>query len=152
MARDVASIAAEDCVLFLRATAPMLLQALSVVSSWGFAYKTHFVWAKDRIGTGYWCRNKHELLLIATRGRIPAPAMGTQADSLIEAPVGEHSEKPHEFHEIIERYFPSLPKIELNARRARPGWDLWGNEAPDNFGGRILSANFSRDARGASIP
>jgi hypothetical protein len=26
--------------------------------------------------------------------------------------------------------FPSLPKIELNARRARLGWDAWGLEAP----------------------
>jgi hypothetical protein len=81
-ARDVASIAADDCVLFLWATAPMLPQALAVMAAWGFAYKTHFVWAKDRIGTGYWNRNRHELLLVGTRGDIPAPAMGTQADSL----------------------------------------------------------------------
>ena len=130
-ARDVASIAADDCALFLWATAPMLPQALGVMVAWGFAYKSHFIWAKDRIGTGYWSRNKHELLLIGTRGSIPAPAMGTQAPSLIEAPVGEHSEKPAAFHEIIELYFPNLPKIELNVRQARTGWDTWGYEAPD---------------------
>ena len=58
--------------------------------------------------------------------------MGTQAQSLIEAAVGRHSEKPAVFYEIIERYFPSLPKIELHARSvvARPGWDAWGLEAP----------------------
>jgi N6-adenosine-specific RNA methylase IME4 len=68
--------------------------------------------------------------------------MGTQATSLIEAPVGEkQSEKPVSFYEIIESYFPSLPKIELNARSARPGWDRWRNEAPDDFGREILSAN-----------
>jgi hypothetical protein len=89
-ARDVASIAADDCVLFLWATAPMLPHALEVMGAWGFAYKTHSIWAKDRIGTGYWWRNKHELLLTGTRGAIPAPAFGTQADSLITAPVGEH--------------------------------------------------------------
>src|SRR5271155_5436675 len=59
-ARDVASIAADDCVLFLWATAPMLPQAIDVMRAWGFAYKSHFVWAKDRLGTGYWNRNKHE--------------------------------------------------------------------------------------------
>jgi N6-adenosine-specific RNA methylase IME4 len=146
-ARDVASIAAEDCVLFLWATAPMLPQALAVMSSWGFTYKSQAIWNKDRIGTGYWFRNKHEILLVGTRGEIPAPAMGTQSVSLIEAPTAEHSEKPEAFHAIIESYFPSLPKIELNARRARPGWDVWGNEAPENFGGQTLSAFFGPPAR-----
>jgi len=129
-ARDVPSIAADDCVLFLWATAPMLPQALNVMQSWDFDYKSHFIWAKDRIGTGYWSRNKHEILLIGTRGNVPAPAMGTQFASLIEAPVGRHSEKPEIFYEIIEAYFPSLPKIELNARHARSGWAAWGFEAP----------------------
>ena len=128
----VASIAARDCALFLWATVPMLPQALDVMATWGFAYKSSLAWAKDRIGTGYWARNKHELLLIGTRGHVPAPAMGTQAASLIAAPVGRHSEKPAVFYEIIELYFPSLPKIELHARSvvARPGWDVWGLEAP----------------------
>lgn len=129
-ARPVADIAADDCVLFLWATVPMLPDALSVMGAWGFGYRSHFIWAKDRIGTGYWARNKHELLLIGTRGSVPAPAMGTQFDSLIPAPVTAHSEKPQQFYEIIEAYFPHLPKIELNARRARAGWDRWGNEAP----------------------
>ena len=131
---DVASIAAPDSVLFLWATVPMLPQALETMAAWGFAYKSSFAWAKDRVGTGFWNRNKHELLLIGTRGHVPAPAMGTQRPSLIEAPVREHSRKPDEAYEIIESYFPSLPKIELHARssRARPGWDAWGAEAPDH--------------------
>jgi N6-adenosine-specific RNA methylase IME4 len=128
--RDVATIAANDCVLFLWATAPMLPQAIEVMKAWGFEYKTHFVWVKDRIGTGYWNRNKHELLLVGTTGDVPAPAMGTQFPSAIEAPVGRHSEKPDFAYEIIESYFPNLPKIELNARQRRPGWDTWGLEAP----------------------
>jgi N6-adenosine-specific RNA methylase IME4 len=56
--------------------------------------------------------------------------MGTQFESLVDAPVGRHSEKPTKFYELIERYFPNLPKIELNARALRPGWDAWGYEAP----------------------
>lgn len=128
--RDVGSLAADDCVLFLWATVPMLPQALEVMAAWGFAYKSNFDWRKDQIGTGYWNRNRHEHLLIGTRGKIPAPAMGEQFDSSIEAPVGEHSAKPEKFYEIIETYFPTLPKIELNARVARPGWVRWGYEAP----------------------
>jgi N6-adenosine-specific RNA methylase IME4 len=128
--RDVPSIAARDCILFLWATIPMLPHALVVMAAWGFDYKSHYAWGKDKFGTGYWSREKHELLLIGTRGNIPCPAPGNQWDSLIMAPRGEHSEKPEIFLEMIEQYFPNLPKIELNRRgAARPGWDSWGNEA-----------------------
>jgi N6-adenosine-specific RNA methylase IME4 len=131
-ALDVKSIAAPDCVLFLWATVPMLEQGLKVMKHWGFEYKSHAIWAKDRVGTGYWFRNQHEILLVGTRGHVPAPAMGTQWSSLIQALVRRHSEKPEVFCEMIEGYFPTLPKIELHARGpiARPGWDVWGLEAP----------------------
>ncbi len=129
-ARDVAKIAADDCVLFLWATVPMLPQALGVMAAWGFSYRSHIIWAKTRVGTGYWFRNAHELMLVGTRGEIPAPAPGTQWASLIEAETGEHSAKPEVFWQMIERYFPNLPKIELNRRGpARQGWAAWGNEA-----------------------
>lgn len=129
MARDVASIAADDCVLFLWATAPMVEHALRVMAAWGFAYKSQVVWVKDRIGTGYWFRNQHEIFLVGVRGNVPAPAMGDQFPSVIKAPVGEHSAKPDCFLEMVESYFPTLPKIELNRRgQARDGWSAWGNE------------------------
>jgi hypothetical protein len=100
------------------------------MAAWGFAYKSHEIWNKDRIGTGYWFRNKHELILVGTRGNIPAPAMGEQWPSVTDAPVGRHSAKPEIFLEMIEAYFPNLPKIELNRRGpARKGWDAWGNES-----------------------
>lgn len=127
--RPVATIAADDCVLFLWATAPKLPDALTVMAAWGFAYRTHAVWLKDKVGTGYWFRSQHELLLLGTRGDLPAPAMGTQFRSALAYDVGAHSAKPPFAHEIAEAYFPNLPKIELNARRRRPGWDAWGNEA-----------------------
>jgi N6-adenosine-specific RNA methylase IME4 len=129
-ATDVASIAADDCVLLLWSTVPMMPQALEVMTAWGFEYKTNFVWVKDRAGTGYWNRNQHELLLVGTRGNIPAPAPGEQRESVIHAPVGAHSEKPALFYELIESYFPNLPKMELFARGRRDGWDAWGLEAP----------------------
>jgi N6-adenosine-specific RNA methylase IME4 len=128
--RPVVRIAADDCILFLWATVPMLPQALEVMEAWGFDYKSHIAWIKNRIGTGHWFRNKHELLLVGTRGSVPAPAPGTQFPSAIEAPVGAHSAKPERFLELIEAYFPNLPKIELNRRGPpRPTWDAWGNEA-----------------------
>jgi len=139
-ARPVGNLAADDCVLFLWATVPRLPDALQVMAAWGFAYKSHAVWrkvcgAEDEVrlslSTGYWFRNAHELLLVGVRGHVPCPAMGDQFPSVIDAPLGEHSEKPGAFAALIEAYFPNLPKIEMNARRARPGWDLWGAEAPE---------------------
>ena len=99
------------------------------MAAWGFDYKSHCIWTKDKIGTGYWFRNSHELLLVGTKGSIPAPAMGTQWASTVEGRVTKHSAKPERFYELIEAYFPNLPKIELNARNTRKGWDAWGNEA-----------------------
>jgi N6-adenosine-specific RNA methylase IME4 len=129
-ALDVRSFMAPDAVMFLWTTVPMLMQAGDVLEAWGFLYKSNFTWVKDRVGTGYWSRNKHEHLLIGTRGKIPAPAPGTQWPSVIDAPVGRHSEKPAVFYELIESYYPTLPKLELYARTSRPGWDCWGLEAP----------------------
>jgi N6-adenosine-specific RNA methylase IME4 len=128
----VADIAAPDCVLWLWAISSMLPDALYVMQRWGFAYKTGLVWVKDRIGLGYWARAKHEHPLIGTRGHIPAPAPGTQWASVIEAPARGHSIKPDSALEMIEGYFPNLPKIELHRRGpARPGWDAWGAEAEE---------------------
>jgi len=130
-ARDVPSISANDCVLFLWATAPMLPHAIEVMAAWGFEYKSHAIWEKDKGGTGYWFINWHELLLVGTRGKIPAPAQGSQWPSVIDAPRGRHSEKPKIFYDLIEGYYPNVPKIELNARDKRDGWDSWGFEAPE---------------------
>jgi len=131
--RAVPSISAKDCVLFLWATVPMLLDAFLVMEAWEFEYKSHVVWVKETVGTGYWFRNKHELLLIGTRGNIPAPAPGTQWFSVVEAESGEHSEKPEIFLTMIEEYYPNLPKIELNRRGPpRAGWSAWGNQVEES--------------------
>jgi N6-adenosine-specific RNA methylase IME4 len=131
--RELEVPAADNAVLFLWATVPMLPEALSVMDTWGFTYKTNFVWTKNRIGTGYWARNRHEHLLIGTRGDIPAPAPGEQFDSVIEAPVGKHSSKPAAFAKMIEELFPSMDLLEMFARGPRSGWDTWGNEATSDF-------------------
>ena len=136
MARDVESIAADDCVLFLWSPASRVEDALKVLNAWGFAYKTQMIWFKRRIGArrgkGYWVSDEHEVLLIGKKGSPPAPTPGTQPRSVIEHPVGEHSAKPEIFAEIIEQLYPNVPKIELNRRGpARPGWEAWGNEVTE---------------------
>jgi N6-adenosine-specific RNA methylase IME4 len=60
---------------------------------------------------------------------VPArPFLSTAAGTWYEAPRAEHSAKPELFLDLIERMSPP-PRIELFARRARFGWDYWGNES-----------------------
>jgi N6-adenosine-specific RNA methylase IME4 len=125
--------AAKDCVLAMWVTVPYSAVGHELMKLRGFKYKTQVVWHKKRPGkgrgTGYWFINEHEILLIGVRGNIPAPAPGTQWSSVIEAPVGKHSAKPEIFLQMLEEYFPNLPKIELNRRgKPREGWSCWGNE------------------------
>lgn len=152
--RRVADIAASDSVLFLWATVPMLAEAFCVLDAWGFASFTRYsstgflapvkhsaryvssaAWIKYHpgtgIGLGHWFRVDHEILLVATRGDPPAPTHGEQLRSVIDEPASRvHSEKPELVAEMIDRFWPTLPKIELNRRgAARPGWEAWGNEA-----------------------
>lgn len=128
-ALDVAQASHEDCALFLWATAPMIHHALGVMTAWGFEYKSQMIWIKDRVGTGYWFRNLHEILLVGTRGKFPAPEPGQQTTSVLHFPVDAHSRKPSWPQEWIEDVWPDLPKLEMFAREARDGWDSWGNEA-----------------------
>jgi len=115
--------AADDCVLFLWAVNSLLPGALEVMVAWGFTYRTNMSWVKPSIGPGNWARQRHELLLVGTRGAIGTPREEDRPDSVIEAPRGRHSAKPEETYERIERAYPNLSKCELFARGIpRPGW------------------------------
>lgn len=107
---------ADNCVLFLWATQPMIKEALYVMESWGFSYKSSAVWIKDRIGNGYYFRFRHELLLVGVKGTMPIPNESDRPDSVIEAPRRKHSEKPAAVYQIIERMYPSRKNLELFAR------------------------------------
>lgn len=120
--------AAKDCVLYLWTTVPHFANALRLIEGWGFEYKSAHAWTKPDQGTGHWVRENLELLLISTRGTVPAPAPGEQFLSAIEHPRGEPSEKPDIFAEMIAQLFPNVPKLEMFARKPRDGWDVWGNE------------------------
>ena len=126
-ALPVETLATSASVLFLWATNPLLPEALRVMAEWGFEYKTNIAWVKDRgRGMGWFLKSKHELLLIGVRPQTPQPA--ERPDSAQEFERGKvHSRKPQEFRQIIERMYPGS-KIELFARIACEGWDLWGNE------------------------
>ena len=142
--------AADDAVLLLWATDPLLPRALEVIEAWGFTYKTvGFYWVKlnksvagrlapDLLGNGpllsgrdfftglgFWTRANPEPCLLATRGQPKRRAGDVQ--KLLLAPRREHSRKPEEAYGRIERLLPG-PYLELFARQSRPGWDGFGNQ------------------------
>lgn len=125
---DLEVPSAEDAVLFLWATNPLLEDALEVMDAWGFTYKTNFVWIKDRMGTGTYVRGQHELLLIGVKGNIHPPLEHNRQSSVILAPRKGHSEKPATFYDVIETMYPKGKYLELFARQTRKDWASWGNE------------------------
>lgn len=130
----IANICEKDCLLFMWATFPQLREALQVIHSWGFNYKTvAFVWLKQNksgkgwfYGLGFWTRGNAELCLLATRGK--PKRKSNRVHQFIISPLRGHSQKPDEAREKIVALVGDLPRIELFARQKTEGWDVWGNE------------------------
>lgn len=133
-ALPVKEIAAKDSLLLLWVTVPFLPYGLDVAKAWGFTYKSELMWAKDRVGTGFWARNRHEVVLICRRGSFPCRGKGENSpfpDSVIEGQQREHSRKPDQLHEWIDavpQWKDRTARLEMFARESRPGWAAWGNE------------------------
>ena len=101
---------------------------LNLVKSWGFKYKTQFVWDKVKHNMGHYNSVRHELLLIATKGKCtPDNVQLFDSVQTIER-TEKHSEKPDEFRSIIETLYTYGNKIELFARTKIDGWEVFGNE------------------------
>jgi len=117
----------EHCHLWMWATNNHLPDALWLIGTLGFTYKTNAVWAKDRIGLGQYLRGQHELLLFATRGSgVSVRTQRKNLSTLITAPVRGHSRKPEQAYDLIEARSVG-PRLEMFARHPRSGWDSWGN-------------------------
>ena len=96
-------LAADDCALFLWAT------------FWGL---------------GNWTRSNSEICLLAIKGK--PKRVSAAVHSVVMTPVQRHSQKPDEVRERIVKLVGDVPRIELFARQSAPGWDCWGNEAPQS--------------------
>ncbi|MBE3558661.1 MAG: S-adenosylmethionine-binding protein [Ktedonobacteraceae bacterium] len=132
----VAQLALPESHLYLWVPNALILEGLEVMGRWGFIYKTNLVWYKirkdggpDGRGVGFYFRNVTELVLFGTRGSLRTLPAGRHQVNIITSRKREHSRKPDELYDIIERCSPG-PYLELFARHSRPGWCQWGNEAP----------------------
>ena len=132
---DIKNIVADNAVLFLWVTSPLLEDCFSVIKAWGFKYKASFVWDKIKHNWGHYNSVRHEFLLICIKGTF-LPQNKELHDSVISIERSEkHSEKPEYFRdEIIEKMYPRGKWIELFARYDKEkreelekrGWTLWG--------------------------
>ena len=127
MKLPVRKIAKDDCLLFMWTSNPHLAQAIELGEAWGFEYKTvAFVWDKMNHNPGQYTLSYCELCLVFKRGRIPKPRGARNVKQLVRTPRKEHSEKPIDVMQAIEKMFPSQERIELFARRKTNGWSVWG--------------------------
>jgi N6-adenosine-specific RNA methylase IME4 len=120
--------------LYLWCPNALLLEALEIMKAWGFTYKTNIVWYKirkdggpDGRGVGFYFRNVTELLLFGVKGKLRTLKPGRTQVNVILSRKREHSRKPFEVYDLIERCSPS-PYLELFARQRVPGWEQWGDQ------------------------
>lgn len=90
-ALPVQTVAADDCILLLWATNPLIPEALKVCNAWGFKYVTSFPWVKlssppqinffgewqykPNYGVGFWVRGCSEHVFVCKRGKVSPPPM-----------------------------------------------------------------------------
>jgi N6-adenosine-specific RNA methylase IME4 len=120
--------------LYLWCPNALLLEALNIMKSWGFTYKTNIVWYKvrkdggpDGRGVGFYFRNVTELLLFGVKGHLRTLAPGRRQVNIVITRKREHSRKPDQVYPIIEGCSPA-PYLELFARERVKGWTQWGDE------------------------
>jgi len=136
-ALPVRRFADEDCALFLWTTMPFIPEAIKVMKSWGFTYKTvAFTWVKRTKhgklfwGMGSWTRANPEICLLGVKGK-PKP-ISHAVHSVCEAKVRKHSQKPDEIRDSIVKLMGDVPRLEMFARQTTDGWDAWGNQVDDS--------------------
>lgn len=128
-AMRIMDIATDDAQLWMWTTSRNFVDAGLLMQLWGFRYAGLFIWKKQP-NLGPWIRHDSEFLM---RGYLPG------AKIVLPAPVQthewprpkRHSEKPPEAYRMIEQFSPG-PRIDIFARQPRPGFDAWGNQAPDS--------------------
>ena len=124
----VGDLAEDTAHLYLWTTNTHLRHAWDICEAWGFRYSTLLVWAKAPMGASGFPAYpiQTEFVVFARRG---SPTNKGRADrNWWQWKRGLHSAKPEAFIDIVEQVSPG-PYLELFARRARFGWDYWGDES-----------------------
>ncbi len=126
-ALSVRDIAEKDAHLYLWTCNRYILNAYDACYAWGFKPSVLLTWCKPAMGIGLGGTfvQTSEHILFCRRGSLAAKQRVDR--TWFEWPRRKHSQKPDEFMELVESVSPG-PYVELFARRARAGWDRWGNQ------------------------
>jgi len=147
----VKDLSDSDCMLFMWVTFPFLKQGLELIEKWGFEYKTcGFTWVKltkdghkiKPYGLGYYTKSNAEICLIGRKGRKLVKSRSVQ--QIIMSPVREHSKKPDETRNRIVELCGDVPRIELFARQRTEGWDVWGNQIPEDTQKKLKTGGLTK--------
>jgi N6-adenosine-specific RNA methylase IME4 len=133
-ALPVGALALPRSHLYMWCPNALLPEALPIMKTWGFTYKTNIVWYKvrkdggpDGRGVGFYFRNVTELLLFGTRKQLRTLQPGRSQVNIVATRKQEHSRKPDEIYDVIRRCSPG-PYLEMFARQRVKGWSQWGDE------------------------
>jgi N6-adenosine-specific RNA methylase IME4 len=125
-ALPVGDLAAPQSHLWLWTTTAFLEDALGLIRTWGFEFKSDYVWVKPQYGLGNYLRKAHEYLLLGVRGGLVGRAKDVRSWGEFER--GGHSAKPERIRTgVVEAISPG-PYLELFGRKTVPGWTVGGNQ------------------------
>lgn len=128
-ALPVEAMAEDDAHLYLWTTQRYLRDSFDVIEAWGFKYSATLVWCKAPMPTmiGGTFRPSTEFVMFARRGSLASLRRETTQWFNWKRQPG-HSMKPDAMLDMVESVSPG-PYVELFARRARFGWDYWGDQS-----------------------
>jgi N6-adenosine-specific RNA methylase IME4 len=115
----------DGCHLYLWVTQKYLPEGLRLMEAWGFRYQCVMTWVKPTGITPYSWMYNTEHILFGRVGNLPLAKLGIKLS--LDAPVTGHSIKPDVFFDKVIQASPG-PRLEMFARRAREGFEVWGNE------------------------
>ena len=127
----VRGLAGEGSHLWLWTTNQTIEDGFLLMRAWGFRYLS-IIHAIKPSGFGNYFIQRTQSLLFGYFEKCRFPR-DRYLSNIIEVPQPKrHSEKWDETYSYIERVSPG-PRVELFARRVRPGWDVWGNEVDSDI-------------------
>jgi N6-adenosine-specific RNA methylase IME4 len=136
-------------VLALWVPSTLLSTGLDLMHMWGFTFKQTFVWVKTKqskpgavvtnvndvlaFGMGRLFRQSHEIVLIGTMGKDVYKKLNDHSQRSVSLDERtRHSTKPESLQDKLEKMFPNANKLEMFARRQRPGWTCVGDAIDGN--------------------
>ena len=131
-------LSAKNCAMFIWSTnshTKACMECIDYLDEFGFRFATlAFNWVKiNKDGTpfkgpGSYTSSGEELCWLAVKGSMPP--VEKLVDGIILAQREEHSKKPEEFFNRVQRIYPDngdYEYLEIFSRKTRPGWTTIGN-------------------------